>query len=216
MALMEEPKIGKLVVLTGASGAGKDSVLAGILENPNIKSLNIKRVVTCCDRPPRPGEVDGKDYHFVTPTKLLEMEQNGELVETITQTGSSNKATPKSEIARLLKGEDLLWRIDPSRAAEISSHQFFQKLFPEFSTILDPHTIVLSIIAPKNEIEKRRMGRDGANYNPNEYVARDEQELPYLKVLSEHAVNINNLDGKLKEAVSLASQKIIDFFNDKN
>ena len=110
-------KSGFLLVISGASGAGKDAVMASLLEHPAVKTLNLKKVVTCTDRVPRPGEIHKVHYHFVTNEKLQEMAKNGELVEEITLTGSSNKATPKSEIERLLNGEDLVWRIDPSRAA---------------------------------------------------------------------------------------------------
>ncbi|MCX6705109.1 MAG: hypothetical protein NT162_02110 [Candidatus Woesebacteria bacterium] len=195
-------EIGCLIVLTGASGAGKDTVMAKLLCHPAVKTLNLKKIVTCTDRPPRPGETHGVDYHFVTSEKLREMDKNGELVEEITLTGSSNKATPKNEIERLLKSEDLVWRIDPSRAAEIASGIFFAKHFPDHAQILQEHTIVLCITAPKENVEKWRKLRDGDRYNPDEYSARDEQELPHLQVLQEKAVIINNPEGKLEETIS--------------
>jgi guanylate kinase len=200
-----ETKVGFLLVISGASGAGKDTVMAKLLEHPQIKSLNLKKIVTCTDRPPRPGETHGVDYHFVTREWLLEMDKNGELVEEITLTGSSNKATPKSEIERLLTGEDLVWRIDPSRAAEIASEGFFVKHFPEHAQILQKQTTVLCITAPKEDVESRRKSRDGKNYSPGEYSARDEQELPHLHILREKAVVINNKEGCLEETVSLAA-----------
>ena len=202
---MEKTKVGFLLIICGASGAGKDAVMAGLLEHPTIKTLNLKKVVTCTDRPPRSGEIHKVHYHFVTGEKLHEMAKNGELVEEITLTGSSNKATPKSEIERLLNGEDLIWRIDPSRAAEVVSGAFFVKHFPEHAQILQKCTTVFCVTAPKNAIEKRRKARDGANYNPNEYSARDEQELPHLHILQEKAVVIDNPDGCLEETVDFAA-----------
>lgn len=195
-------KTGCLLVITGASGAGKDTVMEMLLENPAIKSLNLKKVVTCTDRCPRPGEIHGVHYHFLTNQKLRQMAKNGELVEEITLTGSSNKATPKSEIERLLKSEDLVWRIDPSRAAEVVSGNFFAKHFPDHAQILQEHTIVLCVTAPKENVEKRRKLRDGDKYNPDEYSARDEQELSHLQILQEKAVIIDNPEGKLEETIS--------------
>jgi guanylate kinase len=202
--------VGLLLVISGASGAGKDTVMAKLLEHPQIVALNLRKIVTCTDRPPRPGETDGIDYHFLTSKRLLEMDKSGKLVEEITLTGSSRKATPKSEIERLLTGENLIWRIDPSRAAEVASGNFFTKHFPKHSQILQERTIVLCITAPKEVIEARRKHRDEAKYNPNEYKARDEQEAPHLSVLAKKAVLIESVEGKLDEIVETATKIVVD------
>lgn len=204
------PKFGFLLVISGASGSGKDTVMAKLLEHPLVKALNLKKVVTCTDRSPRQGEIHGVDYHFVTNEKLMQMDRNGELVEDITLTGSSNKATPKSEIEKLLRGEDLIWRIDPSRAAEIASGTFFKRFFEPYASMLQKNTLVLCITATKNVIESRRKHRDGEKYNPNEYKARDSQEAPHLRVLAEKAVLIENFEGELTEVVETTTKVIID------
>lgn len=211
---MQKNNIGILVVISGASGAGKDSVMDQLLKDPQIQKLNLKRIVTCADRPPRPGETDGVQYHFVGHDKLIEMSDNGELVEPIMQTGSSGKATSKSEIKRLLNGENLIWRIEPNRAADVASEDFYKKVFPMDAEDFQTHTIVLSIVASRVEIEARRKSRDFDKYDPNEYAVRDNQEKSDLEILAKYAIPIQNLDGKLDEAVSLAVKKVIDL-NDK-
>lgn len=205
--------LGILIVITGASGAGKDAVMDEFLKDPRVMGLNLKKVVTCTNRPPRPGETDGVQYHFLEDAKLRQMETTGELVEAITATGTSAKATPKCEIERLLKGENLVWRIDPSRAAEVATGKFFKRVFPEYSDILQPRTIVLFVTAPKEVIDDRRKRRDLDKYNPAEYETRDLQEKPYLEVLEKNAVPILNLDGKLNESVSLAVDSTIKFYD---
>ena len=209
---MKETQIGFLLIISGASGAGKDTVMTELLRHPRIKDLHLKKVVTCTDRHPRPGETHGIDYHFVTRERLQQMAEGGELVEEITLTGSSRKATPKSEIERLLKGEDLVWRIDPSRAAEVASKGFFARHFPRHAQILQKRTTVLCVTAPKDTIDARRKVRDGDGYNPNEYSARDEQELPHLRVLKEKAVVIENPEGHLKEAVEIAADLTVSSY----
>lgn len=208
---MQGSNIGNLIVITGASGAGKDSVMEGFLKDPKTKEINLKQVVTCNDRPPRPGEIDGVQYHFVSNRELKEMEARGKLVEPVTLTGTSNKATPTSEIQRLFAGENLIWRIDPSRAAEVATGDFFKKLFPDKATDLQKHTLVLFVTAPKNEIEGRRKSRDLDKYNPREYQARDDQEKPYLEILTKNAVPIQNLDGKLTDAIETAVNLASEF-----
>lgn len=212
---MRNPNTGILVVITGASGAGKDSVMEGFLKDPRIKEINLKQVVTCNDRQPRPGEIDGVQYHFISNQKLKEMESCNELVEPITLTGTSNKATPKSEIERLFTGENLIWRIDPSRAAEVASGDFFKKIFSNNAEEFQNHTLVLFVTAPKSEIETRRKTRDSDKYQPIEYEARDNQEKPFLEILANTAIPIQNLDGKLNEAINSVVVKVLKFFNDK-
>ena len=209
---MKGSKVGFLLVISGASGAGKDAVMTELLRHPRVKNLHLKKIVTCTDRSPRPGETHGIDYHFVTRERLQEMAEGGELVEEITTTGSSRKATPKSEIERLFKGEDLVWRIDPSRAAEVASEEFFARHFPEHARILQKRTTVLCITAPKDAIYARRRVRDGDSYNPNEYSIRDGQELPHLRVLKEKATVIENSEGHLKETVEIAANLTVSSY----
>jgi guanylate kinase len=203
-------EFGFLLVISGASGAGKDTILAKLIEHPSIKVLNLKKVVTCTDRSPREGERCDIDYHFLSGKELDGMAKRGELIEEITLTGSSRKATPRSEIERLFKGEDLVWRIDPSRAAEIATGDFFQRLFGTNAPALQKNTLVLCITAAKDVIETRRKHRDGEKYNPNEYKVRDEQEEPYLRILAEKAVLIESVEGNLEEIVENTAKFIVN------
>jgi len=206
-------EIGVLIIFTGASGAGKDSVMDEFLKNPLVQKFNLKKVVTCTDRPPRPGETDGIQYHFVSSAQLQKMAKDDELVEPITKYGTSNKATPKIEIERLLAGENLVWRIDPSRAAEVASGKFFQRIFPEKARLLQNHTIVLFVTAPKEVITERRKIRDLDKYDPAEYKVRDDQDQIYLDILQKKATLIENLDSRLDETVDLAVKFAVDTYD---
>lgn len=194
--------LGTLTVITGGSGVGKDAVVDEVVKHPEIRSRNMQKVITCTTRGPREGEICDVHYHFISEQKMIEMYKNGELVEEMTLTGSSYKATPRSEIERVLKGEHIIWRIDPSRAAEVASGAFFTKHFPEHAVILQRNTMVVCVTAPNEVIEAHRRKRDGDRYSPEEYRARDEQELPHLNILRECATLVENVDGKLEETVS--------------
>jgi len=206
-------EIGILIIFTGTSGAGKDSVMDEFLKSPLVQKLNLKKVVTCTDRPPRPGETDGIQYHFVSSAQLQKMAEDDKLVEPITKYGTSNKATPRIEIERLLAGENLVWRIDPSRAAEVASGKFFQRIFPEKARLLQDHTIVFFVTAPKEVIAERRKKRDLDKYDPAEYKARDDQDQIYLDILQKKAVPIENLDEKLDEAVDIAVKSAVEIYD---
>lgn len=199
---------GKLLVITGVSGVGQDSVMNCFLDSSHAKKFKFQKVVTCTDRSPRPGEVDGKDYHFVSFERLQEMDCSGELVESITPFGSCNKATSKNEIKKLLNGESLVWRIDLSRATEVASGDFFKRIFPEHSHVLQKHTTVIFVTAPKHVIEDRRKNRDGERYNQKEYEARDNQVASYVEILKQLAISIENLEGKLDDAVNRVIEHI--------
>jgi guanylate kinase len=97
-----------VMILSGPSGVGKDSALDA-LEKLGVK---FHRVVTATTRPPRPGEVDGVDYHFVSMTRFAEMIENDELIEYAIVYGDY-KGVPKSEIVGPLKdGIDVVMRVD--------------------------------------------------------------------------------------------------------
>ncbi len=97
-----------VMILSGPSGVGKDSALDALEK----LGVNFHRVVTATTRPPRPGEVDGVDYHFVSMTRFAEMIENDELLEYAIVYGDY-KGVPKSEIIEPLKqGVDVIMRVD--------------------------------------------------------------------------------------------------------
>lgn len=78
----------KLFVITGPSGAGKTTVSQLVVDRANAlaeatgnQECGLQRVVTTTTRPPRPGEVDGVDYHFVDRAKFEAMVDAGEFAE---------------------------------------------------------------------------------------------------------------------------------------
>ena len=75
---MENKKRGLLIILSGPSGSGKDSVLKEILSERNE---NISLSVSCTTRPPRKGEVDGKDYYFIDKEEFLSSAKQGKMLE---------------------------------------------------------------------------------------------------------------------------------------
>ncbi len=69
---------GKLVIISGPSGAGKSTVVRRLLE---VCPLPLKLSVSATTRSPRPGEIDGHDYHFLTRDQFLQRQANGEFLE---------------------------------------------------------------------------------------------------------------------------------------
>lgn len=194
---------GLLLVITGPSGTGKDAVAKEVLKHPIITDLKFKRLVTCADRPPRPGEIEGVDYYFVTPGELDEMSVRGELVEKPQTTGTSRKGTPKREFDAIISGEKRLWRIESYLASKVACGTFFDEQFgPNEAMLLKTVTKVVCIVSPKEQMEVRRRNRDGEKYNSEEYTLRDAQDEPNLQILKETAVFVNNIDNQLEQTIN--------------
>ena len=75
---MDSAKQGKLVVLAGPSGAGKTTVFQRVLESSR---LPLVRSVSATTRPPRTGERDGVDYHFLSQEEFERRVRRGEFLE---------------------------------------------------------------------------------------------------------------------------------------
>lgn len=69
--------VGRVVVLSGPSAVGKSTVVRCLRER--IPNLHFS--VSATTRAPRPGEVDGVDYHFIDPTRFQQLIDQGELLE---------------------------------------------------------------------------------------------------------------------------------------
>jgi guanylate kinase len=104
-----------LIVLSGLSGAGKDSVLEGLKKS----ALALEFIVTVTTRPRRPNEKDGVHYTFVAPEKFLQMIDGNKLLEWATVYGN-RYGVPREPVRRALeKGKDVIIKVDVQGAATI-------------------------------------------------------------------------------------------------
>ena len=102
------PRRGLLFVMSSPSGAGKTTLSKKLLAADNSISLSIS-VTT---RSPRPGEVDGRDYYFISKTRFEEMVARKELLEWALVFGNLY-GTPKAPVEKALQeGRDVLFDID--------------------------------------------------------------------------------------------------------
>lgn len=104
-----------LVIISGPSGVGKDTVMARMRET----GTRFYQVITATSRPPRPAERDGVDYHFVTMQRFAQMMERKELLEHAVVYGEY-KGIPKAEVRKGLEsGMDVVLRVDVQGAATI-------------------------------------------------------------------------------------------------
>ncbi|KAJ6912043.1 hypothetical protein NC652_022352 [Populus alba x Populus x berolinensis] len=98
-----------IIVISGPSGVGKDAVIKKLRQVR--ESLHLF-VVTATSRPMREGEVDGKDYYFVSKEEFLSMVERNELLEYALVYGDY-KGIPKKQIREFMeKGHDIVLRVD--------------------------------------------------------------------------------------------------------
>ena len=106
-----------LFIISGPSGVGKDSVLRALKK----RDLPIHHVVTANTRKPRPDEVEGVDYYFVSKSEFERMIENNELIE-YAEVYEDYKGVPKSEVTNAIQTDkDVVFRLDVQGAAKIKS-----------------------------------------------------------------------------------------------
>lgn len=113
------------MVISAPSGGGKTVVRSGLLKLDKRFAFS----VTCTTRPKRPGEVDGKDYYFVTVDRFRRMLREGLLLEWAKVHGNYYGTPVKSVVAVLEKGRIPVMTIDVKGARSV------KKLFPEAVTV---------------------------------------------------------------------------------
>lgn len=99
---------GLMLVLSSPSGAGKSTISRALLQSEPLLAIS----VSATTRQPRPGEVDGKDYHFIGLERMKAMIDNGEFLEHA-KVFDNYYGTPKAPVeAALASGKDVLFDID--------------------------------------------------------------------------------------------------------
>jgi len=99
---------GLMLVLSSPSGAGKTTLSRRLLQS----DPDIVMSVSATTRAPRPNEIDGQDYFFMTPEKFAAMVQAGEFLEHATVFGNRYGTPREPVMAALAAGKDVLFDID--------------------------------------------------------------------------------------------------------
>lgn len=172
---------GKLVILSGPSGVGKDTVLKHWTEiNPNVV-----KVVSCTTRAPRPGEVDGVDYYFLTSEAFHAKARSGQFLE-YKMVHHNWYATPLDQMEALLAdGKVAVLKIDVQGALTALK--------------LRPDALSIFLLPPSWEELERRI-RDRASDTPEEIAVRLQNAQDEIATADEYAYRVVNDD--LDRAVS--------------
>ncbi len=113
--MIKTKKQGLLIVLSGPSGSGKNTICDLVKQN----NENIWESISMTSRKPRKNEIDGKSYYFVTEDKFKDNIKNGEMLEYATFAGNYY-GTPKNEVQKHLdEGKDVILVIEIQGALQI-------------------------------------------------------------------------------------------------
>jgi guanylate kinase len=157
---MNAAERGELFIVSGPSGSGKSSLCDALLK----QSPNLYLSISCATREPRPGEVDGREYHFLT-RELFEAERDeGAFLEWASVHGNLY-GTRKSDVeAALDSGRDILLEIDWQGAAQVA-----EKIEGAFRIFIMPPTL---------EVLKERLisrGQDDASTVKKRFKAAESE-----------------------------------------
>ncbi len=139
-------KEGMLVLFSGPSGVGKDTVLDIVLN----KDMSLQKSISLTTREIRENEVDGKDYYFISMDEFEDMIAQGQVLE-FAKYGSNLYGTPKAPVDKWLsEGKTVILKIEVQGASKI------KELYPD--------SIAIFVLPPSmKELENRLRSRGTEN-----------------------------------------------------
>lgn len=136
---------GKLIVISGPSGAGKSTVVFKAIEGRDDVCFS----TSVTTRKPRPGEVDGREYFFITPERFAEMVERDELLEHAEYV-SHSYGTPRAYVEQKLdEGMNVVLDIEVQGARQVSEKM--------------PEAVKIFIVPPSLEELRRRLEGRGTD-----------------------------------------------------
>ncbi|MES2179631.1 MAG: guanylate kinase [Gemmatimonadota bacterium] len=169
------------VILSAPSGGGKTTIAKALL----ARRADLGYSVSCTTRTPRPGEIDGRDYYFMTRAEFIAERERGAFAESAVVHGNLY-GTLRSEVERVMAdGKQVVMDIDVQGAAQ------FVRAFPQSVTIF--------ILPPSAEVLLDRL-RARKTESTAQLAARLQSALQELQQVDEYEYVVVNDD--LEQAVA--------------
>lgn len=183
---MSQKQPGRLVVLAGPTAVGKGTISARVREEHPEVWIS----VSATTRPPRPGEVDGLHYHFLSDLQFDELIESDGLLEWATVHGNARYGTPRAPVEqRLATGQAALLEIDLQGARQVRERL--------------PGSLMVFLAPPSwDELVRRLVGR--GTEDESERARRLATAREELASVSEFDVTIVNTE------VESAAQELVD------
>src|SRR5688572_17286314 len=180
------------IILSSPSGAGKTTIAKALLDTRK----DIGYSVSCTTRPPRTGEVEGKDYYFLSRTDFIQRMNEGAFAESAEVHGNLY-GTLKSEIQRVLRGgRHVMMDVD------IQGAGLLRRAFPSVVTIF--------ILPPSGEVMLDRLAKRKTE-NKETIVRRLESALQELQAVEdyEYVVVNDKLDESVRRVASIIDAEVV-------
>lgn len=177
---------GCLFIISAPSGAGKTSLVRALLQSNQNLSLSISHTT----RAPRSGEINGRDYHFVSLETFRQMLLNGEFVESAEVYGNLYGTSQKWINGAIASGQDILLEIDCQGAMQI------RQIFPE--------SISIFILPPSVDALAARL-KTRAQDDPDiiqKRLAAAREEVSHI-IEFDYAIINDELDEALNDLISV-------------
>lgn len=184
------------LVLSAPSGGGKTAVRDGLLKDSRFGFS-----ITCTTRAPRPGEINGKDYYFVSKDEFLSLRKDGKLLEWAEVHGNYYGTPVKSVKDVMDSGKIPVMTIDVKGAASI------RKIFDDAVTIF--------IIPPSPKILKKRLelrGESAEGMKVRMNTAREEMKQAHL---FDYLVINDSLDAAISDVVKITETEMLRMCRNK-
>jgi guanylate kinase len=165
-----------LVIISGPSGVGKDTIIDALRHRTTSRDYHF--VVTCTTRAPRPGEVDGVSYHFVTLEQFNDMRNADELLEAA-KVHVSWYGTPRHDVRdALAAGRDVILKIDV-QGAQVVKERVPEAILifvvpPSLETLFERLRARATETADELEVRQRNAAIELARQNDYDYVIVNE------------------------------------------
>ena len=192
--LNRQTRRGVLLVMSGPSGVGKDTVMLKLLE----KYPKMEKLVTTNSRPKRDEEKDGFDYHFVTREEFEKLIAEDAFFEWVEYRGHYRGGQKKHVEGALSTGHDVIWRIDVRGVLNIK-----EKVKESF-----PHSAFVLLAVDDLDILKSRM-QERASETKEDFDWSMDIAIWEQRQWNHFDYVVKNEDGKLKAAVELVA-KIVE------
>ena len=182
-------KKGLLIVVSGPAGSGKGTVAKRL-----IKTGTVVYSVSATTRAPRPGEVEGESYHYITRESFMERIKSGDMIEHTEYCGNFYGTPKKETLAMLESGKNVILELEGEGSMNIKAQY--------------PEAVLILFLPPSFAVQEQRLRKRGTE-TEEKICARLERTKEELKRANAYDYVVYNHDFRDAEA----AQKILNIID---